>query len=267
MDERGMTNTPMSLSTRSSRLSEANTATSRSSLNVPEHHELRKSPITERTQEAAIEPAAEGGGGKANVESTTGTTTTSHSSKFNGVTFMRPRYSRRVHSKSEPHPPSPASASGSVAGNESPAKRADGSITSDQRRVSAPVAHGSPGSSLIPKLGIRGSMIAKQPPIPPRNSSDGKCGIFPTTAPREHTEDRLERIPPTVVKDIQEPANLSAVPPGNENQPPPKANENQPTMMASRRSIRGLRRLRAGSLRGHRGRVLQGSSPHRSTQE
>lgn len=66
MDERGMTNTPMSLSTRSSRLSEANTATSRSSLNVPERHELRKPPVTERTQEAAIEPAAVGGGGKAN---------------------------------------------------------------------------------------------------------------------------------------------------------------------------------------------------------
>lgn len=262
-----MTNTPMSLSTRSSRLSEANTATSRSSLNVPEHHELRKSPIAERTQEAAIVSAAEGGGGKANVESTTSTATTTHSSKFNGVTFMRPRYSRRVHSKSEPHPSSPASASGSVAGNESPAKRADGSITSEQRRVSAPVAHGSPGSSLIPKLGIRSSMIAKQPPIPPRNSSDGKCGIFPTTAPREHAEGKLERIPPTVVKDIHEPTNLSAAPPSNENQPPPKTNENQPTMMASRRSIRGLRRLRAGSLRGHRGRVLHGSSPHRSTQE
>lgn len=61
-----MTNTPMSLSTRSSRLSEANTATSRSSLNVPERHELRKPLVTERTQEAAIEPAAVGGGGKAN---------------------------------------------------------------------------------------------------------------------------------------------------------------------------------------------------------
>lgn len=112
---------------------------------MPERHELRKSPITERAQEAAVESAAVGGGGKTNgnkaiqaictavtnifvVESTTSITT--HSSKFNSVTFMRPRYSRRVHSKSEPHPTSPASASGSVAGNESPAKRADGSITS-----------------------------------------------------------------------------------------------------------------------------------------
>lgn len=141
-----MTNTPMSLSTRSSRLSEANTATSRSSLNVPERHELRKSPITRRNQEAAIDSAAVVGGGETNgnkalqaicttvtdifiVESTTSTATT-HSSKFNGVTFMRPRYSRRVHSKSEPHPTSPASASGLVADNESPAKRTDVITTS-----------------------------------------------------------------------------------------------------------------------------------------
>lgn len=260
-----MTNTPMSLSTRSSRLSEANTATSRSSLNVPERHELRKSPITRRNQEAAIDSAAVVGGGETNVESTTSTATT-HSSKFNGVTFMRPRYSRRVHSKSEPHPTSPASASGLVADNESPAKRTD-VITTSERRVSAPVAHGSPGSSLIPKLGIRGSLIAKQPPIPPRKSSDGKCGIFPTTAQRENTEGKPERVPPTVIKEMQEPANLPAVPPSNENQPPSKTSEHQPTLIASRRSIRGIRRLRAGSLRGHRGRVLHGPSPHRSTQE
>lgn len=144
MDERGITNTPMSLSTRSSRLSEANTSTSRSSLNVPERHELSKSLITERTQEAAIESAAVGGGGKtngnkaiqaicttiANIYVVESTSTTTHSSKFNYVTFMRPRYSRRVHSKSEPHPTSPAPASGSIADNESPAKRFDSSITS-----------------------------------------------------------------------------------------------------------------------------------------
>lgn len=141
-----MTNTPMSLSTRSSRLSEANTATSRSSLNVPERHELRKSPITKRTQETAIESTAVGEEGETNgnkaiqaicttatniyaAQSTT-STATNHSSKFNGVTFMRPRYSRRVHSKSEPHPTSPASGSGLVADNESPATRADGSTIS-----------------------------------------------------------------------------------------------------------------------------------------
>lgn len=66
MDERGTTNTPMSLSTRSSHLSEANTATSESSLNTPERHELRKSPMMKTAQEAAVKPASVGGGGKAN---------------------------------------------------------------------------------------------------------------------------------------------------------------------------------------------------------
>ncbi|KAL6910228.1 hypothetical protein GGI43DRAFT_378216 [Trichoderma evansii] len=264
MDERGMTNTPMSLSTRSSRLSEANTATSESSLNGPERHESRKSPIIEAAQEVTVESIAVGGGGKTNGSTTSAT---AHSSKLNTVTFMRPRYSRRVHSKSEPHHTSPASTSGSVACNESPAKRDDGSITSEQRRVSAPVAQDSPGPSLIPKLGIRGSFIAKQPPIPPRNSSDGKCGISPTTAPKENSEGKLERIPATFIKSIQEPANLPAAPLSNENQPPPKTGENQATTIASGRHIRGLRRLRAGSLRGHRGRVFRGPSQHKSGQE
>ncbi|UKZ86283.1 uncharacterized protein TrAFT101_002120 [Trichoderma asperellum] len=254
----------MSLSTRSSHLSEANTATSKSSLNIPEHHELRNSPIMKTTQEAAGEPTSVGGGGKANGPSTS---TTAHPSKLNSVTFMRPRYSRRVHSKSEPHRTSPTSTSGSTACNESPTKSADDSITSEQRRVSAPVAQGSPGSSLIPKLGIRGSFIAKQPPIPPRNSSDGKCGIFPTTAPKENSKGKPETIPPTVIKDIQEPAKLPTAPPGNENQPPPKTGENQSTIIASTRGIRGLRRLRAGSLRGQRGRAFHGASPHKSSQE
>ncbi|KAL7921765.1 hypothetical protein ACQKWADRAFT_113461 [Trichoderma austrokoningii] len=265
MDERGMTNTPMSFSTRSSRLSEANTATSRSSLNVPERHELKKSPITERAQESTVESAEVDGGGKTNEPTTS---TAVHPSKFNRVTFMRPRYSRRVHSKSEPHSTSPASASGSVAGDESPAKTADGSITQqEQRRVSAPVPQGSPGSSLIPKPGVRGSFIARQPPIPPRNSSDGKCGLFQSATPRENMGGKLERNALTMTKDVQEPANSPAFSPSNENQPPPKTGESQPNMMVSGRSIRGLRRLRAGSLRGHRGRVFHGPSPHRNSQE
>jgi hypothetical protein len=140
-----MTNTPMSLSTRSSRLSEANSSTSRSSLNVPEHHELGKSPIMERVKEAAVESAAVSGGSKTKgnkaasticttvtdkhgVESATSTSTT-HATQSTSVTFMRPRYSRRVHSKSEPHATNPATASGSIVGNESPAKRIDDNIT------------------------------------------------------------------------------------------------------------------------------------------
>ncbi|KAM0252832.1 hypothetical protein ACHAQJ_007517 [Trichoderma viride] len=262
MDGRGMSNTPKSLSNRSSRPSEANTTTSESSVNVPERRELRKIPTMVTTRNSAVESPAVGGVVKTNGSITPGVTVAS--SKLSNVIFMRPRYSRRVQSKSEPPHTSPAS--GSVACNESPAKRTDDTTPYEQRRVSAPVAQGSPGSSLIPRLGIRGSFIARQLPIPPRNSSDGKCGAFPTSTPKENAEGRLERIP-RAIKDIKEPANMPATPPSNENQPPPKTGENQSTMTASSRGIRSIRRLRNGSLRGRRGRVFRTPSLHKSSRE
>ncbi|PTB67648.1 hypothetical protein BBK36DRAFT_3657 [Trichoderma citrinoviride] len=178
---------------------------------------------------------------------------------------MRPRYSRRVQSRSEPTSTSPVSES--TDSNLLPAKPADD--TTEQRRVSAPIAqaissssgtsNSSPAPSLIPKPGNKGLPAVRQLPIPPRNSSDGKCGIYPSPAPRESPERRLPRIP-TVTKVVRDttPIAAMATPTKNENQPPQKTGENRSTVATSGRPGRSIRRMRAGAERGRRGRASQG---------
>ena len=125
--------------------------------------------------------------------------------------------------------------------------------------MSAPMAQSnSPAPSMIPKLGIRGSPTVRQLPIPPRNSSDGKCGTYPIPTPKDNTERVSERIP-AVAKDGKGTASVPATTTTRiENQPPPKTGENHSTMTTSSRGGRSIRRVRTGSLRGRRGRIYRG---------
>ncbi|RFU73507.1 heavy metal tolerance [Trichoderma arundinaceum] len=260
MDERGLSNTPKSLSTKSRSPSETNT-TSESSVNTSERPESRHLPVFTATQDPGIETRAINGKGKEHAPTTDATVI---SPKTSNVIFMRPRYSRRVQSKSEPSHTSPAV--DSVHDGEPPANRVDEAKPSEQRRVSAPMAQGSSASSMIPKPGNRGSSVVRQLPIPPRNSSDGKCGVFTTPAPKENAERRLERIP-VPIKDTKEATNVAIITARNENQPPPKTGENHSTIAASSRGTRSIRRLRAGSLRGRRGRISRRASLQKNSQE
>ncbi|KAL6880870.1 hypothetical protein J3F83DRAFT_10809 [Trichoderma novae-zelandiae] len=278
MDERGMNSTPKSLLTDSSRHSEAN-GSSESSFAVSELRAPRIMPAAVIVQGSSVKPhivdtkakpnsaapseqRASSSLTRSDTKSTTDTEATL--SKIGNIMFMRPRYSRRVQSRSEPVSMSPVSES---AGNsQPPAKAADD--TAEQRRVSAPIAqsigsgsgtsNSSPAPSLIPKPGNKGLPAVRQLPIPPRNSSDGKCGIYPTPALNQSPERRLERNP-AVAKGVKETASVSATntPTRNENQPPQKTGETRSTMTTSSRSGRSIRRMRAGADRGRRGRASQ----------
>lgn len=137
MDERGISSTPKSLSTESSRHLEAR-GSSESSLTVPELRTLRITPAVIAIQAPGVESHAVDGKVKTNgsepfeqyelhsltltaIESTT--ETTAIPSKTGSVIFMRPRYSRRVQSKSEPAHRSPTSES--IKCSEPPAKTTD----------------------------------------------------------------------------------------------------------------------------------------------
>ncbi|KAL7822662.1 hypothetical protein V8C26DRAFT_252750 [Trichoderma gracile] len=273
MDERGMNSTPKSLLTGSSRHSEAK-GSSESSFAVSELRAPRIMPAV-IVQGSSVKPHLVETKAKTNsaappaqcepkqptlsdTRSTAETDATSH--KIGNVTFMRPRYSRRVQSKSEPVSNSPASES---ADRDLPPAKLTDDVT-EQRRVSAPISqaissgsgsgsgNNSPAPSLIPKPGNKGLPAVRQLPIPPRNSSDGKCGIYPAPAPKESPERRLERIP-TVTKMVRDmtPIPATGTPTRNENQPPQKT-------AASSRPGRSIRRMRAGAERARRGRAPQG---------
>ncbi|KAH0494471.1 hypothetical protein TgHK011_001088 [Trichoderma gracile] len=279
MDERGMNSTPKSLLTGSSRHSEAK-GSSESSFAVSELRAPRIMPAV-IVQGSSVKPHLVETKAKTNnaappaqcepnqpalgdIKSTAETNATSH--KIGNITFMRPRYSRRVQSRSEPVSISPASESTNR--DLPPAKPTD-DVT---RRVSAPISqaissgsgsgsgisNNSPAPSLIPKPGNKGLPAVRQLPIPPRNSSDGKCGIYPTPAPKASPERRLERTP-TVTKVVRDatPIPATGTPTRNENQSPQKTGESRSTAAGSSRPGRSIRRMRAGAERARRGRAPQ----------
>ncbi|UKZ80370.1 hypothetical protein TrVFT333_008128 [Trichoderma virens FT-333] len=215
MDDRGMSSTPKSLSTESSRRFEAK-GSSESSFAVSELRASGIMPTVVATQGPGVEPLPVGGKSKprsielsrqpalqslASSSTDSITEATDIPPKISNVVFMRPRYSRRVQSKSEPVHKSPES--GSVKCSEPSAKEPDDTV----RRVSIPMAQSSsPAPSMIPKPGNRGSPAVRQLPIPPRNSSDGKCGTYPTPTPKGNSEETLERSPVVVeASDAYEP--------------------------------------------------------------
>ncbi|KAL7944251.1 hypothetical protein V8C42DRAFT_353666 [Trichoderma barbatum] len=271
MDERGISSTPKSLSTESSRRFEAK-GSSESSFTVSNLRPSSILPAVIAIQGSDVEPLAVDRKIKPDgiepseqpalhplplsaTEYIAGITAIP--SKNCNVVFMRPRYSRRVQSRSEPVHKSPGAEA--VKCSEPLAKAADG--TSEQRRVSIPVAQSnSPAPSMIPKPGNRGSPVVRQLPIPPRNSSDGKCGTYPAPMPKANSEGTLGRTP-AVTKVVKETTSVQATANAqNENQPLPKMGENQSTMTTSSRGGRSIRRLRTGSLRGRRGRISRGSA-------
>ncbi|KAH6610089.1 heavy metal tolerance [Trichoderma cornu-damae] len=128
MDERGISNTPKSLSM-SSRLSEANT-TSEKSVGVSERREHKHMPARIATRDAAVEAQPGVVESRTNgSESQPTKDAKAMSSKPSSIFFMRPRYSRRVQSRSEPSHTSPAP--DSVKCIESPAESAaDTKVTS-----------------------------------------------------------------------------------------------------------------------------------------
>ncbi|ETS06732.1 hypothetical protein M419DRAFT_67644, partial [Trichoderma reesei RUT C-30] len=264
LDERGMNSTPKSLLTDSSRHSEAK-GSSESSFAVSELRAPRIMPLTKaKTNSAAPSTQHEASQPTPGDTKSTGDTNTVPS-KVGSVTFMRPRYSRRVQSRSEPVSNSPATESADR--NLPPAKPTDN--VPEQRRVSAPISQaissgtgsgtGSPAPSLIPKPGSKGLPAVRQLPIPPRNSSDGKCGIYPTSALKESPERRWERTP-TVTKVVRDttPVPATGTPTRNENLPPQKSGESRSTAATSSRPGRSIRRMRAGAERARRGRGPQG---------
>ncbi|KAL7912632.1 hypothetical protein GGI35DRAFT_258009 [Trichoderma velutinum] len=270
MDERGMSSTPKSLSTESSRRLEAK-GSSESSFTVSELYasgippsvvigisgsRIKPLSVVEKVKTNSIETPGNPALlslARSSQESIAETKTVPP--KTGNVVFMRPRYSRRVQSKSEPVHKSAESESERC--SKPPANGTD--ITAEQHSVSVQMAQSnSPTPSMIPKLGNRGSPAVRQLPIPPRNSSDGKCGTYLTPRPKGHPERASEGVP-SITKDIKDTAGVPATTAAkSENHPPPKTGENQSAMATSRRGGQTIRRQRTGSLRGRRGRVSRG---------
>lgn len=279
-----MNSTPKSLLTDSTRRSEAK-GSSESSFAVSEIRSPRIMPavivqgssvkphlVETKAKTKCSPPFAQHELGQPTVGDTTSTPgTDAIPSKIGNVTLMRPRYSRRVQSRSEPVSASPVSEPADR--NLPPAKPADDTI--EQRRVSAPISqaissgsgtsNSSAAPSLIPKPGNKGLPAVRQLPIPPRNSSDGKCGLYSTPAPRDSPERRLERLS-AVTKAVRDatPVPATGTPTRNENQAPQKTAENRPTATSSRPG-RSIRRMRAGAERARRGRASQGPAPPSSS--
>ncbi|KAL7937322.1 hypothetical protein V8C35DRAFT_331176 [Trichoderma chlorosporum] len=261
MDERGMTSTPKSLSSESSRRFEAKDSSESSFTAASELRVSEVIPAVVVIQNPGVKPLQVGGKAKVNSVGPSGqpepiSETTAISANIDNVVFMRPRYSRRVQSKSEPVHKSSEPESVKCSGPS--AKSTDDNA--EQRRVSTPMAQSSnPAPSMIPKPGKRGSPAVRQLPIPPRNSSDGKCGTYPTPMPKDRSESAFGRVP-TAAKDTSEMANVPITATTNiENFPPPKTGENQSIIATSNRGARSIRRLRTGSLRGRRGRASRGA--------
>ncbi|PNP54544.1 hypothetical protein THARTR1_05101 [Trichoderma harzianum] len=268
MDERGTSSTPKNLSTESSRRLGAKDS-SESSFTASELRASKIMPAVIGLQNPGIKPLSMGGKAKTNSIEPSGRValpslarsppesiveTAAVPSDIGNVVFMRPRYSRRIQSKSEPVHKSPKSGADDC--NEPPAKSTD--AHTDQRRVSAQTAQSnSPAPSMIPKPGNRGSPTVRQLPIPPRHSSDGKCGTYPTPAPKDNSGRPSEGIH-SVTKDKEMTSVAATSTAKNENHPLPKTGENQSIMTSSSRGGRTIRRPRAGSLRGRRGRVSRG---------
>lgn len=134
MDERGISSTPKSLLTESSRLSEANT-TSDSSCNVSERRASKITTVATATRDlGAVNGGSQTNGNRPSESHVCSAPTDiavlasvtdapAMASKTSNVIFMRPRYSRRVQSKSEPCRASPEPSSAKL--DESPAKRTD----------------------------------------------------------------------------------------------------------------------------------------------
>ncbi|KAL6821607.1 hypothetical protein V8C40DRAFT_55137 [Trichoderma camerunense] len=271
MDDRGTSSTPKSLSTESSRRLRAKDS-SESSFTASELRASEVMPAAIGTQNPGITPLPMGGKAKTNTIEASGRAalpslargspesiaeTTVVPSDIGNVVFMRPRYSRRIQSKSEPVQKSPKSESSKC--NEPPAKSTD--ANTEQRRVTAQTVQtaqsNSPAPSMIPKPGNRGSPTVRQLPIPPRHSSDGKCGTYPTPAPKDNSGRASEGI--LSVTKNKETAGVAVTSTAkNENHPLPKTGENQSIMTTSSRGGRTIRRPRAGSLRGRRGRIFRG---------
>lgn len=271
MDDRGTSSTPKSLSTESSRRLRAKDS-SESSFTASELRASEAMPAAIGIQNPGITPLPMGGKAKTNTIEASGRAappslargspesvaeTTVVPSDIGNVVFMRPRYSRRIQSKSEPVHKSPKSESGKC--NEPPAKSID--ANTGQRRVTAQTVQtaqsNSPATSMIPKPGNRGSPTVRQLPIPPRHSSDGKCGTYPTPAPKDNSGRASEAIL-SVTKDKGTASVAATSTATNENHPLPKMGENQSIMTTSSRGGRTIRRPRAGSLRGRRGRIFRG---------
>ncbi|KAK4067187.1 uncharacterized protein Triagg1_7915 [Trichoderma aggressivum f. europaeum] len=269
MDERGTSSTPKSLSTESSRRLGAKDS-SESSFTASELRASETMPAVIGIQNPGIKPLPMGGKAKPNSIEASGRTalpslarrspesiaeTAAVPSNIGNVVFMRPRYSRRIQSKSEPVHKSPKPESAKC--SEPSAKSTD--TNTEQCRVSAQTAQSSSPAapSMIPRPGNRASPTVRQLPIPPRHSSDGKCGTYPTPAPKDNSGRASEGIL-SVTKDKETTSVVAASTAKNENHPLPKMGENQSIMMTSSRGGRAIRRPRAGSLRGRRGRISRG---------
>ncbi|KAL6808883.1 hypothetical protein GGI42DRAFT_365834 [Trichoderma sp. SZMC 28013] len=269
MDERGTSSTPKSLSTESSRRLGAKDS-SESSFTASELRTSEIMPAVIGIQNPGIKPLPMGGKAKTTSIEASGRVvlpslapsspesiaeTAAVPSDIGNVVFMRPRYSRRIQSKSEPVHKSPKPESAKC--NEPPAKSTD--ANTEQCRASAQTAQSSSlaAPSMIPRPGNRGSPTVRQLPIPPRHSSDGKCGTYPTPAPKDNSGRASEGMP-SVTKAKETTSVVAASIAKNENHPLPKMGENQSIMTTSSRGGRTIRRPRAGSLRGRRGRVSRG---------